>query len=250
MLKFKEKLPPEIQVENVMSYTIQAAEVLKESPVTLNKWSYRFMLLPDGPHYYTGILQTMWYLLIDKFFSNKKNLIIFTDSSAKNTIHILDQDISYLGKSWKTQGTDTWDKRLDKKIIKKLKKRIKEQLTFIRVLNPQHEFSRALIWPNCSVKKLKETIHNNTFKDHNIIFIWALNSKIGNTKCMNKDKELISQLLLWEKISDYKKDFPHIYYFGKTTKDRLDNTEILAYLNSSQLGAEKNNCTGYACIIA
>jgi len=98
MLKFEEKLTPEVQIENIMSYTIQAVEILEQSQIQLQKWTYRSMVLAEWPHYYTGILQAMGYLLLDKIFSNKQNLILFYHPKIQKEIYLLNQSISYLGK--------------------------------------------------------------------------------------------------------------------------------------------------------
>ena len=47
MLKIHEKTSPEAQVESIMSYTIQATEILKETPTKLQKETYRYMLMAN-----------------------------------------------------------------------------------------------------------------------------------------------------------------------------------------------------------
>ncbi|NOZ43565.1 MAG: hypothetical protein GXP45_00035 [bacterium] len=88
------------------------------------------------------------------------------------------------------------------------------------------------------------------FKKYNIIFMGNFHQELGNTICMQKDKELIQQLFSQKSLQNYKRKFPHIYHFQQLNKKQLKHMEIMAYLNSAQLGSEEKNCTGYSCIIA
>ncbi len=259
MLKIHEKTSPEAQVESIMSYTIQATEILKETPTKLQKETYRYMLMANWLHYYTGVLQTMGYLLIDKFFTQSKNLILFHTQQKNNTIELLSKDISYL---WKKRKTPTDINQLTQELSFietqktpsiKIQDEITNQIKFIRVLNPHHEIARWTIGSSLTLQNFNNFLNHPIIQSYNIIFVGWLHSMKDETECINQDKTLINHLLLWKKMNHYKKDFPHLYYFSEASRylhnKNWNTTEILAYLNTSQMNDTNINCTGYTCII-
>lgn len=256
MVNFEEKLPPEILIENVMSYTIQATEVLKQKPDSLEANGQRFLFIPDGPHYYTGILQAMGYLITEKFFKNKKNLIIFSNSDSSKHFKILQEPTSYL---WQERDTQTTAKKLIKNhefvqealsSDKKLKSAIRDQLIFVRTLIPHHNIMRATMGKACPWTHLSMLFNDTALQGFNIIIIGQLHENINNENCMDLDKDLITTLLLGKSIASQKNNFPGLYCFSKLCKDHEKQPEIIAYLNSCQMWADDENCTGYACIVA
>ena len=68
---------PEILLEQIVGYTIGASELIPHIKEKADK-KYNFALLPYGPHFYTGILQSAGYLLL---------------SDRKNVLFLLPQDI-------------------------------------------------------------------------------------------------------------------------------------------------------------
>jgi hypothetical protein len=61
---------PEILLEQIVGYTIGASELIPNLKQKADK-KYNFALLPYGPHFYTGILQSAGYLLL----LEKKNVL-------------------------------------------------------------------------------------------------------------------------------------------------------------------------------
>jgi hypothetical protein len=70
---------PEILLEQIIGYTIGASELIPHIQEKAQK-KYDFALLPYGPHFYTGILQSAGYLLL----SEKKNVLFLVPQDIKN----------------------------------------------------------------------------------------------------------------------------------------------------------------------
>ena len=70
----------EILLEQIVSYTIGASEMI---PNIANRagQDYQLAILPHGPHFYTGILQSAGYLLLPE--RKKLLLIIEQDQNSK-----------------------------------------------------------------------------------------------------------------------------------------------------------------------
>lgn len=182
-MELKEKLNPEIIIESIVSYVNQAAAVLKKRPEKIKKKKYRYLFIPSGPQYYCGILQAMSYLLLDKHFAYKKTLFVITDSKLKKDINSFDEEINYLGIKI-NEGV----KGKRGKLTKQLKETIQGHSGFIRTLTLDKTFSRTCVSPNITRTKLKKTIEQTKYKNHNIAFIGSLNQNEELLNCMEKDK--------------------------------------------------------------
>ena len=99
-------LAPEVVAEQIMGYVVGASELiptLKPSP----QKPYSVAILPQGPHFYTGLLQAAGYLLLD---NKKKKLLIISQQSDDTNHSIIDTTnryvLSYLlsGLSWKIKS--------------------------------------------------------------------------------------------------------------------------------------------------
>lgn len=69
-------LSPEVLVEQVMGYAIWACELIPTLPANID--SYHIALLPQWPHFYTGLLQAAGYLLLE---NTKKEILIISQQS-------------------------------------------------------------------------------------------------------------------------------------------------------------------------
>ena len=79
-------LAPEVVAEQIMGYVVGASELiptLKPSP----QKPYSVAILPQGPHFYTGLLQAAGYLLLD---NKKKKLLIISQQSDDTNHSIID----------------------------------------------------------------------------------------------------------------------------------------------------------------
>ena len=68
---------PEIIAEQVMGYVVGASELIPTLKPSKNT-SYSVAILPQGPHFYTGLLQAAGYLLLD---DKKKKIIVISEQS-------------------------------------------------------------------------------------------------------------------------------------------------------------------------
>jgi hypothetical protein len=72
----------EILLEQIISYTIGASEMIPDIGKKADK-EYQLALLPYGPHFYTGILQSAGYLLLP---SKKKTLFVISQEEMPTKI--------------------------------------------------------------------------------------------------------------------------------------------------------------------
>ena len=69
----------EILLEQIVSYTIGASEMIPDI-TSKAKQDYQLAILPVGPHFYTGILQSAGYLLLPQ----RKKLLLIIEQDQNN----------------------------------------------------------------------------------------------------------------------------------------------------------------------
>jgi len=72
----------EILLEQIVSYTIGASEIIPDIKQRVGD-EYQLAILPYGPHFYTGILQSAGYLLL----SNHKKCLLIIEQANDNDVH-------------------------------------------------------------------------------------------------------------------------------------------------------------------
>ncbi|MFA7717938.1 MAG: hypothetical protein WC875_04450, partial [Candidatus Absconditabacterales bacterium] len=193
---------------------------------------YNFALLPYGPHFYTGILQSAGYLLLPE----KKNLLFLLPQDIQDDeIFQIDGTIGPLfgkqrtlpkhPKSWKTIS----------KIPQNIIEIIVQHLLFLDIITQTKYITCLAVGKDLSgsnQKKLAEYIHAHTTTT-NIVFLTNVPADEGKKKAESIEKKqgLLSL-------------FHHI------AKGNKKEVEVIAYSNAGNLGRNKGKGIKYACMLA
>jgi len=244
------KIPPEIIIENTITYAIQAEEILQQ----INLKEFNLIIAPPWPHYYTGVLQASSYFLYKKKAKQKKIALIFSQKTKNKKISIPNEKIwPFLGYT-RTPSNKIWllTKKYHNiqtnKIQKDIELAIFEQLPFIRTITQITDLLPIFIDPQTPTKEIIPIL-KDIQKTHTIFFITSLNSKLSIDKCKADDQILVKQILNQKLTKKTIIQFPLIELFVELSKTNKKTPQSVAYLNSGNFWWDKKNTTGYANII-
>lgn len=220
----------EILLEQIISYTIGASEMIPDIAEKAGK-DYQLAILPYGPHFYTGILQSAGYLLLPQ--RKKLLLIIEQDQNSKEIYQI----------TW-TFGPILWQQQTFQQSKTKRKTdfqpsiqdlwNILQHLAYMQTISNTAEISCLAIGSQLSSawqKKLNDYL-GLIWSDTNIVFL-------SNITVPSQNTNFPISKLIQENAGSAVKTFDAI------NKKMKRNSEIIAYAH----GDKKWN-RGYACIMA
>lgn len=243
-------LSPEVLAEQVMGYVVWASELIP----TLNpssKKSYSVAILPQGPHFYTGLLQAAGYLLLN---NQKKNLLILSQQSDDKK-NILIDTIDYgpiIGQTWKNSATkiNSIVRSIGaKKWLfqqKPLSDQIDFQIPFFRVIIGNEKLLHISIGDNISqiqIKKLWLWIHKH-INQYNVVIL----TNIELSKSM-KSKKSEEQDQIAKIIQTKSQSTPLLTTFQQILALQKKKPEIIAYVNPGDFGKTKSLTTRYICAV-
>lgn len=225
-------LSPETQVEQIMGYVVGAAELIPTLKLHAGE-SYSVALLPQGPHFYTGLLEAAGYLLLD---SKKKKVMILTQQSEdpKNVLVYGIADEATFGKTWKKDknimkscmsafGAQTIENKKSEFIEK-----IDTQLSFIRVINETQSFVSLGIGDEISKLKSSKLLSRIAKQIHEYLVIIVENTELpkgGKNKSTDEHKEIL------QTIQKPTSSQPLLALFQKILVLQKKDPEIVAYVN-------------------
>lgn len=243
-------LAPEILAEQVMGYVVWASELiptLKPSP----KKPYSIAILPQGPHFYTGLLQAAGYLLLD---NKKKKLLIISQQSDSPKDILVDTNIygPIFGQIWKNSPTKI--KTIAREIHAKLgtiqQKALIDhmyfQLPFLRVITESSEVLHISIGEKATqtpINKLCTWITAN-IQEYNIVVL--TNIELSQPA---KSKKTDEQNKLTKILQTYSPNTPLLTLFQKILKSQKKKPEIVAYVNPGDFGKTWSLTTRYICAV-
>ena len=234
---------PEILLEQIIGYCIGANEIVPDIHKKIDK-DYHFAVLPYGPHFYTGVLQSSGYLLLPE----KKNVlfIISQDQKADEIFQITGTFGPVLGKVW----TLSTDKQRDTNYQPQIHdlEAIVQHLAFLDVITQATCVSCIAVGEKLSVvnKKKLNTYLKAQQKSTNIVFLTNLSIHHGNKKGRKNDEALLQDILLGAD-----KQSPSLLkLFQSISTQSKREAEVIAYANSWDFWGDKQKSTGYACILA
>lgn len=236
-------MQPEILLEQIIGYSIGAHEIVPDIEKKADK-DYNFAILPYGPHFYTGILQSAGYTLL----SEKKNILfIITQDQQENEI----LEISWtfgpiVGKTWKL-STDKQRKSDFKPQVQDLEI-ILQHLPFLQIITQTQDISCLAIGNELSPQKKKKltTYITDRQKDTNIIFLTNVSIHNEEKKAKTTKKSVIKNILLETEKGNNRL----LTYFDSIIATHHKEAEIIAYANSSDFWGKKEKGIWYACILA
>ncbi|MCX6824607.1 MAG: hypothetical protein NTY80_00135 [candidate division SR1 bacterium] len=242
---------PEVMAEQVMGYVVGASELIPTLQPPPNK-SYSIAILPQGPHFYTGLLQAAGYLLLD---ASKKNLMIISQQSDDPKTILVDST-SYgpiFGQSWENSiaKTNALAKSIGGKITAPEQKNLFEQmlfqLPFLRVVTNTesiHHVSIGNNTPVVSIKKLMLWIKKNMSK-YNIVLLTNIDI-IGSVRSKKNDEEKQIAKLIQDPLSN----ITILTLFQNILKLDKKKPEVIAYVNPGDFGKTGSLTTRYVCAVA
>ena len=232
-----------------MGYVVWASELIPT--LTPPKTSYTIAMLPQWPHFYTGLLQAAGYLLLD---SKKKKMIIISQQS-DNPKDIIIDTTSYgpvFGKIRKTSSIKIREivKNLHAKLGTIQDKHLTEQMTFqlpfLRVITDNKELIHISLGEKISqiqIKKLLIWIKKES-KDSNIVLLTNIElSKSPTPKKTDEYKQILKYIKKPPTLS------PVVLLFQQILDLHKKTPEIVAYVNPGDFGKPKSLSTRYVCAV-
>jgi len=258
MKSIKLSAPPEIILEATIWYTNQAFQILEERKEDITE-SYSVGLIPNGPHYYSGILQATSFLLHKYHFKHKNITLIFKHQwDSKKIIFYKNKIGPILGK-YRESSKDI--EILSKKytFLKQEKSNdniianIREQIPFIRILSEIKQINIISIWKNTVIKDLNTLLNDHVIKNnYSAFFVGECHNIFSEEQAIVADKNLIINTLskTIPNPKEFKKNFPIWYFFIKYIKQQKHTANAIAYLNSASVWWDTEKTTWFACIVA
>ncbi len=224
----------EILLEQIVSYAIGASEMIPNIAKKAAK-KYELAVLPHGPHFYTGILQSAGYLLLPK---KESTLFICHDDESPSKISQIAWTIWPM--LWQERILQTDCKRKNicdiHQVPWKFTEMLLQHISFLSVINTyKTKISCLRIGQKLPVQEQKKltTFLTKILPTTNIIFLQ--NFTTDTKKSSDKEKTFLP-----EKISQgVMKCF---YTLTQTLKKK---SEIIAYAHK-----DKQKDKGYACVLA
>lgn len=225
-------LSPEVQAEQIMGYVVGAAELIPTLKSHAGK-AYSLVLLPQGPHFYTGLLEAAGYLLLD----NKKKKIMILTQQSEDPGNILVNGIAHgpiFGKAWK-KDQNVINNCIDKigaHVVENKKselfQKIDMHLSFIQVINEPQSFISLDIGGEISkakAGKLTKWIIKQ-MHEYNVVVVANIDLfKEGKKKNTDEHKEITKVI---QKPASTQ---PLLALFQSILTLQKKDLEIVAYVN-------------------
>ncbi|MFA6255808.1 MAG: hypothetical protein WC606_01370 [Candidatus Absconditabacterales bacterium] len=252
-------LAPEVIAEQVMGYAVGAAELIPT--LTPPKQPYSVAILPQGPHYYTGLLQAAGYLLLD---GQKKKLLVISKQSDDNKNILVDTTIygPMFGQTRETPMPILSKIRTSigalysTKEHKTISDNVQFQLPFFRIITETKELVHIGIGeraPQIQMKKLLIWIQKH-IQEYNIVLLTNIElspstkrSKAKSRKAESKKHEEHAQIA--KIIQTYSLSTPLLTLFQKILKFQKSEPEIIAYVNPGDFSKNSSLTTRYVCAV-
>ncbi len=243
-------LAPEVVAEQIMGYVVGASELIPTLKPSPNK-SYSVAILPQGPHFYTGLLQAAGYLLLD----NKKKKLLILSQQADDPSHSIIDTTAYgpiFGQTRKNSIMKIKNIAHDIGLQighpeqKSLYEQIRAQLPFIRTIMENKEFVHISIGektPQNILNRIAGWIKNNG-EEYSIVLLTNIEV---NTPA--KSKRTDEQNKIAKIIQTVSPKTPLLTIFQKILTAQKKKPEIIAYVNPGDFGKPTSLTTRYICAV-
>lgn len=241
-------IAPEVLAEQVMWYVIWASELIPTLPPHAGK-IYSVAILPQGPHFYTGLLEAAGYLLLD---NQKKKIIIISQQTDNPKNIIVDTRIygATLGKKRNNPAniTATFSRKIGARISKKQEslEKIDTQLSFIRTITDTEAFLHIGIGektPQIQITKLLTWIKNN-IQDYNIVLLTNIELPISS-----KDSKINEHTQISKSMKTSSSPASLLSLFQNILSLQKKKPEIIAYVNPGDIRKNWGINTRYVCAV-
>ena len=243
-------LNPEVLAEQIMGYVVWASELiptLKPSPDA----PCSIAILPQGPHFYTWLLQAAGYLLLD---DKKRKLLVVSQQSDDPKTIVVDNNAygPIFGQNRKnpTTAITAFARKIGAKIARPEQKFLLEemsfQLPFLRVITESDELFHVSLWEkisSASLNKLLLWIDDN-IQDYNIVLITNIELSHPTKSKKSDEQKQIAKIIGTPSSSN-----PLLTIFQKAIKSHKNKPEIVAYVNPGDFGKPWSLTTRYVCAV-
>lgn len=220
----------ELLLEQIISYTIGASEMIPEMAERVGQ-DYQLAILPYGPHFYTGILQSAGYMLLPQ--RKKLLLLIEQDKNDKEIFQIT-------GTFWPILGQQRTFHQDKKKRNTEFQPSIQDlgnilnNLAYLQTISHTAQISCLAVGSHLSPTKQKtlNAYLASVWSDTNIVFLDNISVPSQTT---NVPVSTLVKTNTWATIKT----------FHTLSKKLKRSSEIIAYAHG-----DKKNGNGYACILA
>lgn len=233
-----------------MGYVVWATEMIPT--LTPSAQPHTLAILPQGPHFYTWLLQAAGYLLLD---GQKKKMLIISQQDDDPKTLLVDTTI-YGPIFWQTRETSmtTLSKigtaigaKLSTKDHQTIGEGLHDQAPFFRTITDTQELIHIGVGgktPLLQTKKLLSRIHKN-IDQYNIVCI--ANIELFETKKGEKknEQQALEKLLIGSK----KTDNNIIQLFTTISKYTHQKPQVIAYVNPSDFDKNTSLRTRYVCAV-
>lgn len=228
-----------------MGYVVGADELIPT--LTPSSKTYDIAILPQGPHFYTWLLQAAGYLLLD---SKKKKMIIISSQNDESKEILVDNNRygPVLGQYRKhsLSKISAFASQIGAKISvseqESLSKHLRLQLPFLRVITETEELLHISIGSNISQAKQKKLISRiqNHMNAYSIVLLTNITLTQTGKKA-NEQKQIADSI---EKSKD-----PLVDIFHQTVDLTKKKREIIAYVNPGDFGVKEASEMRYVCVV-
>jgi len=241
-------ISPEILAEQVMGYVVGASELIPTlKPVSK---PHSIAILPQGPHFYTWLLQAAGYLLLD---SQKKKLLMISQQ-VDDPNHILidiNNHGTILGQNREKSSTDMdaiarqFGAKVSTTKQESVSHQLRFQLPFLRVITQTEEFLHISVGKNISETQIKKLI-SQTKKhahDHNVVLLTNIELTTKPAKKTDEQKQITKSM-----EQTFPKN-PVVNIFQKLLASQKKKAQIIAYVNPGDFGEKSSLMTRYVCAV-
>ncbi len=240
-------ISPEILAEQVMGYVVWASELIPTLQPSQDV-TFSIAILPQGPHFYTWLLQAAGYLLLD---NHKKKLVIISQQSydAKNILLDSNEYGPIFGKKWKNNNEElrTLTSTLGAKFSPQEHISLLEQLPFISTITETNKIIHISIGDKLSESKIKKTTHriNKHADTYNVVILTNIELFFPTVS-----KKTDEQWQLAKIIQKPSSSTPLLTIFQHLLKVQKKKANIVAYVNPSDFGKVHSLTMRYVCAVA
>jgi len=243
-------ISPEILVEQVMGYVVWAKEMIPTLMPPAQP--YTVVILPQGPHFYTWLLQAAGYLLLD---GQKKKMLIISEQydDLENILIDTNNYEPVFGQTRKSSESKihTIAHQLKAKIAllgqTTVSENIRFQLPFIRVITQTKEYIHISIGPKTPqsiIQNLLKWIKKN-IADYTIVLLQNIEIPLST-----KIKKIDEEKKVAKMLTDPKIKTANIVNLFKIINLYIDSKpEVIAYVNPSDFNKKLSFTTRYVCAV-
>lgn len=241
-------ITPEVIAEQIMGYAVWATELIPT--LTPPSKPHTVAILPQGPHFYTWLLQAAGYLLLD---GKKKKMLVISEQYDEPKDIFVDGNAygPVFGQSRKHSLTTiaVLAHQIGAKIARpeqvSIAEQISFQLPFLKVITDTQELLHISIGKELSQIPKKKLINRikNHIHDYNIVLLTNIELAPSSiTKKIDEQKQLSA-------LIQKKTDNRIVEIFQEILKSQKKKPEIVAYVNPGDLGAKSSLRTRYVCAV-